>query len=266
MNLIFRNFEQNKNFTPLTQQELLSCQHILQTAQNHQVTKVINIGTDLAESKLCIEIARHFQDCFATIGIHPNDSLSNWQELIKKFYELLQDKKNLKIVGIGECGIDKHYPNYNLKQQYDVFHAQIQLALQHKLALVIHSRNADPETYDIISSYKNEPNLKGTIHCFSSDQHYAEKYIDLGFILGIGGAITYPKNNSLRSIVQTIPLEKIILETDAPFLSPQSVRSQPNVPANIQLIAQFITTLRQESFDHITTTTSSTAKNLFDLM
>ncbi len=182
------------------------------------------------------------------------------------FKGLLLNKKEYKIVGIGECGIDKHYPNYNLEQQQDVFHAQIQLAIEHDLALVIHSRDADQETYDVLAQYKGEKNFRGTIHCFSSDENYAQKYIDLGFVLGFGGTVTYPKNETLRSVVKMIPLEKIILETDAPFLSPQSVRGTKNNPANIRIIAEYIAQLRSENFEEVASTIKKTTTTLFKMV
>ena len=266
MNLIFRNFLENKTFSPISSQELIVCQNIIKQALENNVTTIINVGTNKAESLLCIEIAKHFNNCFATTGLHPNDAQEDWKETIETFKELLKEKKDLKIIGIGECGIDKHYPDYDLKRQQNVFHAQIQLALQHNLALVVHSRDADLETYEALASYKNEPSLKGTIHCFSSDEIYAQKYIDLGFVLGIGGTVTYPKNNTLRNIVTSIPLEKIIFETDSPFLPPQIIRGKQNSPAQIKTIAEFVAQLRNEPLEFVMKATAQTTKTLFGLV
>lgn len=265
MNIMLRNFTENKIFKSLTDQELTTCQNIIDQAAISQVTTIINVGTDLNESLLCIEIAKHFSNCFATIGLHPNDAQNNWQDIIESFKNLAEQKKELKIVGVGECGIDKHYPDYDLKRQQNVFHAQIQLALEHNLALVIHSRDADIETYEILASYKNEPNFKGTIHCFSSDEIYAQKYIDLGFVLGIGGTLTYPKNEVLRSVVRSVPLEKIIFETDAPFLPPQIIRGKQNSPAQIRTVADFVSELKNEPILKVMAVTAQTTKKLFGL-
>jgi TatD DNase family protein len=270
---MIRNFENNSDFSKFTPLEIEAMQKIIDNAQKNDVTKIINVGTNYYESFACIEIAKLFTNCFATIGIHPNDATDNWQDDILNFKGLLLEKIQNKIVGIGECGIDKHYPNYNLKQQQDVFHAQIQLAIENNLALVIHSRDADQETYDVLAQYKGEKNFRGTIHCFSSNELYAQKYIDLGldssgknlFVLGFGGTLTYPKNETLRSVAKMIPLEKIILETDAPFLSPQAVRGTKNNPANIKLIAEYLAELRQESFENVMKTTAQTTEYLFKL-
>jgi len=266
MNIMVRNFDNNSTFQPFTSTEIVQMKKIISDAQSENVSKIINVGTNYTESFACIEIAKLFPNCFATIGLHPNDATDTWQNDILNFKALLLNKKENKIIGIGECGIDKHYPNYNLEQQTDVFHAQIQLALEHNLALVIHSRDADQETYEILAQYKGEKNFRGTIHCFSSNETYAQKYIDLGFVLGFGGTVTYPKNETLRNVAKMIPLEKIILETDAPFLSPQSVRGTKNNPANIRIIAEYIAELRQENFEHVANTIAKTTDILFGIL
>ena len=265
LNIMVRNFSNHAIITPFNSEELAQCSTILQEAQQNQVTTIINVGTTLTESLLCIELAKHFSNCYATIGLHPNDTDANWPQTIQEFQNLLSDQQHLKVVGIGECGIDQHYPNFNLKQQQDAFHAQIQLALQHNLALVIHSRDADEQTYQALAQYKNEKNFRGTIHCFSSNEIYAEKYLDLGFVLGFGGTITYPKNETLRNVVKMIPSEKIVLETDSPFLPPQSMRGKKNNPANIKIIAEFIAELRQEDFTTFAQITDQTSRQLFGL-
>jgi TatD DNase family protein len=265
MNIMLRNFNSATNFSTYNFQELEGMKNILKNASLNQVTTIINVGTNLIESQACINLAEIFENCWATIGLHPNDATMSWKNDIQQFEQLLQNKDSLKIVGVGECGIDTHYPDYNLQRQTEVFHAQIQLALTYDVALVIHSRDADELTYQALAHYKNEPKLHGTIHCFSSNEIYAQKYIDLGFVLGFGGTLTYPKNHTLRAVAQNIPLEKIILETDAPFLSPQAVRGTQNNPANILLIAQFLAQLRNETFDKIAQTTSMTSKQLFGI-
>ncbi len=267
MNLMFRDYTTKKitTPTPLSASEIATCTTILTAAAQQNVTKIINIGTDHVESLTCIDIARHFSNCYATIGLHPTDATEQWQTTIAAFNTLLQQKKDLKIVGIGECGVDAYHANYQPKLQQEVFVAQIALASTYNVPLVIHSRNADKETYDILYAHRNEPNFKGVIHCFSATTAYAKKYIDLGFALGFGGTVTYPKNEELRTTVKTIPLETILLETDAPFLAPQSIRGKQNSPAEIATIAHYIASIRQESYEKIAATTTHTALQLFAL-
>ena len=265
LNMIIRSYKTKEKFEPLNSQETETCSSIIKQAEEQDVTAIINVGTDLVESLTCIEIAKQFNNCYATIGLHPNDAKEDWKNVIQEFKHLLSDKSSLKIVGIGECGIDKHYPNYDLKKQRDAFAAQIELALEYNIALSIHSRDADQETYEVLAEYKKEPNLKGVIHCFSSNENFAQKYLDLGFVLGVGGTVTYPKNEELRQIVQNVPLEKIILETDAPFLPPQIIRGQQNTPAHIRTIADFIAELKNENYSVVAKTTSTITKELFGI-
>lgn len=265
LNIMIRNYTTKKTAKPLSSHEIDECKKIIDAALDQHVSIIINVGTDLVESLTCIDIAHHFQNCFATVGLHPTDTTADWKKTITEFKKLLEKKKELKIIGIGECGIDKYHQPYNLQQQKDAFAAQIELALEHNLPIVVHSRDADQETYESLYAYRNHPNLKGVIHCFSSNIDYAQKYIDLGFVLGFGGTITYPKNNELRKVATTIPLEKIVLETDAPFLPPQIIRGKQNAPAQIRTIAEYIAMLKNDEYQKIARITTETTKKLFGI-
>jgi len=247
---------------PLKTKNLLEIKKILSEAHAYQVTRVINIGTSLIESKNCITIAQQYPEVFATVGIHPNDCTQTWRSDFTTISQWVRDKKVNKIVGIGECGIDRHYPNYNLSRQHDAFKAQIELALEHDLALVIHSRDAYDETLKILEEYQHDIQ-RGVMHCFSYDRSFANTVITWNLALGIGGIITYPKNDVLRSIVSTVDLQHLILETDAPFLPPQNIRGKQNNPKYIKEIATFIAKLRNQSFKIIADQTTKTALTIF---
>lgn len=243
---------------------------LVDEAEQAQVKKIINVGTSLIESINCVELAKSFNQCYAAVGIHPNDCTSKWHLDLQEINTLWFDKrvpkhKNFKIVAIGECGIDLHYPDSRLQRQKDAFRAQIELALEHTLPLIVHTRDAGDETLRSLEEYKNH-GLHGVIHCFSEDHSFAQTAIDFGFVLGIGGTLTYPKNRELREIFQSIPLEKIILETDAPFLPIQSMRGKQNHPKYIFEIAQFLAELRNEPFEIIAEKTTQTAMQLFKIM
>lgn len=245
-----------KNFKSLTQP-------IIQAAYNAGITKIINVGTSLQESLNCIALAQSFPHLFATIGIHPNDANQNWQNDLEKFKTLLADPTN-KIVGIGEIGLDYHYPHYDKEFQSTVFRTQIQLALDHDLPIVIHTRDAGQGVLDILEEYRC-PELRGIIHCFSEDLAFAQRALKLNFVLGIGGPLTYPKNNELRNVFTTVPLEKIVLETDAPFLPPQKFRGKKNEPAHIKIIAEYLAELRNSTFEEVAQITTHTAQQLFTI-
>jgi TatD DNase family protein len=250
--------------TPLEPTMFPLAQTIIDDAHKHDVTRIINVGTSLIESINCIEIAKRFEHTYATVGIHPNDCTSAWRDDMQAIKKLLENKEHNKIVGIGECGLDFHYPDFDKQRQIDAFRAQIELALDHSLALVIHSRDAADETLNVLHEYKNDLR-QGVFHCFSYDASIAQEAIALGFVLGIGGTITYPKNEELRTIVRGMTLEQFILETDAPFLPPQHMRGKQNHPAEIQTIAEYIAKLREESFEKIAERTTQNSFRVFGI-
>jgi len=250
--------------TPLTEFELDAVGTIVKEAHNHHVETIITVGTSMIENSNCIEIAKRYNHVYATIGLHPNDCTEHWQKDLETIKNLLKNKKENNIVGIGECGMDYHWPNFNAQRQKDVFKAQIELALETDLALVIHTRDASTDTLKILQEYKNN-NLRGVLHCFTEDQSYADEITDLGLLLGIGGIITYPKNDQLRELVKTIDLKHIVLETDAPWLPPQSARGKQNNPKYIDEIAHYIAKLRNTSFEEIAEQTTANAQQLFNL-
>jgi TatD DNase family protein len=260
LNIIVKN-----NFdTPLQDADYELAKAVINDARVDGVDILINVGTSLIESKNCIEIARRFEKNYAVIGIHPNDITSAWKQEIKELDTLAAKKNDLKIVGIGECGMDFHYPDYNVQLQKDVFRAHIELALKHDLALVVHTRDARDETLQVIEEYHKE--IKhGIIHCFSEDADFARQVISWGFALGLGGTITYPKNIALREIAASTPLSHIVLETDAPFLPPQSMRGKKNYPANIALIATYLAELKQISVEEVAEKTTLKAREIFSI-
>ena len=265
INVMLRGYKTKSTYTEFSSDELQRIDHIIMQADKQDTKIIINVGTDLIESLTCINLAKIYKNCYAIVGIHPNDTTENWQSDFKTIRSYVENHQNHKIIGIGECGIDLHYENYNLPRQQDAFKAHIELALEHDLALSIHSRDAAEETFKIIDQYKKEDNFRGIMHCFSYDQGYADEAIASKLALGIGGTATYPKNETLRSIIKNTNLESIVLETDAPFLSPQVLRGKENCPANIKIIAEFIANLKTISYEEVADITTTNVKKLFKL-
>ncbi len=251
--------------TPLRNADKARAQQIIDDAGMNGVTTIVNVGTSLIESNNCITLAQWFTHTYAVVGLHPNDCTSTWQKDLQEIEALLKNKQQLKIVGVGECGLDFHYPDYNKQRQTDAFKAQIECALKHELALVVHTRDARDETLRVIEEYQHDI-TRGIIHCFSEDLSFAQQVIDWGFAIGLGGTITYPKNHHLREVAQAVDLSAIVLETDAPFLPPQSIRGKRNSPSSIALIARYLAELRSESFQTIAQKTTDTAKRIFQLL
>jgi len=247
---------------PITDATLLKAQGIIDEAACVGVTTLINVGTSLIESHNSIALAKHYPHLFASVGIHPNDLKDDWHNNLNEIEQLLEKKKENKIVAIGECGLDAHYPDYNLAHQKDAFARHIELSIEYDLPLVIHTRDVKDETLRCLEPYK-DTGIKGTIHCFSEDLSFAEKAISYGFVLGIGGTITYPKNSILREVVKTVGIEHIILETDTPFLPPQPFRGQKNHPRAIAFIAQYLAELLELPFDRVAQKTTENAVKIF---
>lgn len=228
------------------------------------VNTIINVGTSLIESLNCIALARRYTEIFATVGIHPCDASSSWK---KDFSVLAQKAKQAeanKIVGIGEVGLDFFHKPFDKQRQIDCFKAHIELALELKLALSIHVRDAGEELLYVLDEYRREID-RAVIHCFSQSQDFANTVLAWGFYLGIDAPITYPKNEQLRSIVANTPLESLVLETDAPFLPPQAFRGKKNYPAYLPLFVPVIAELKNCSIEEVGSVTTKNAKRLFGL-
>jgi TatD DNase family protein len=248
----------------LEEQAFPLAQNIIDEAKQNKVSTIINVGTSLTESINCVKLAKKFDAVFATVGIHPTDCTPTWRSDFEEIKKLIINKKENKIVGVGECGIDLYHPGHNLQRQTDAFKAQIELALEYDLGLVVHSRDAADETLKIIEEYKNDI-TRGTMHCFSYDQSIAREVIGMGLYIGIDGPITYPKNDELRAVVTNTDLQHIVLETDAPFLPPQHMRGKSNHPKEIKTIAEFIAQIRNQSFQEVAEQTTKNACRLFNI-
>lgn len=229
------------------------------------VVGMINIGACLEGSKNSIALARYYKDVFASIGIHPCDCGDTWRDDIKALELFLQSIEENKIVGIGETGLDFFHKPFDKDRQVAAFKRQIELALQYKLPVIVHSRDASDETLAILQEYSKD-GLCGVLHCYSHPAYVAEQVLSWGFYIGIGAYITYPKNEELRNIVKNaIPLDRLLLETDAPFLPPQQFRGKQNSPAYIPLFAHMIADLKGISSQVLAQNTIENVQNLFKI-
>lgn len=208
---------------------------------------------------LSTEFVDKYRNLYACVGYHPE--ISN--KIVDKDYEILEEtiQKNPKIVAIGEIGLDYYWSKDNKEKQREVFRKQLELAEKLHLPVVIHSRDAINETYEILKEFKE---VKGVIHCFSGSLEMAKKFIDLGYYLGIGGVLTF-KNSKLGSVVEQLPLTSLLLETDSPYLAPEPVRGTTNESKNIPYIAKKIADLKGVPMEEVARVTSMNAMQLFDL-
>lgn len=194
---------------------------------------MVNVGFDIRSSWLAAELAETHEGCYAVVGLHPHDAKDFTPSMPD---ELAAMTASERVVAIGETGLDFHYDNSPRPQQREVFGRLIQLAQELRLPLVVHAREADQATLEVLDAHA-EPGQKMVMHCFGSDVHFAQECVARGYLLGIAGPVTFPNAGPLRRVVERVGLGALMLETDCPYLAPQAKRGKRNEPAYIPLIA-----------------------------
>ena len=232
---------------------------VLERAKFAGVRNFIIVGYDLASSERAVTLAQNDERMWATVGIHPHDAANYSSETGVRLRELATHPRT---VAIGEIGLDFYRDLSPRDAQKAVFREQIALAHETELPMVIHCREAYPETLAILGA--DAKGIGVILHCFAGDTKDAERAFRQGWYLGIGGTVTYKKNEELRSIVQSAPENLLLLETDAPYLSPEPFRGKfPNEPARVSLVAQRIADVRGESKEAVVAYTTRNAQSAF---
>lgn len=220
---------------------------------------IINIGSSIEGSKKSCELALKYSSIYATVGIHPHEADRIDKQAIAAIGELA---KKDKVVAIGEIGLD-YFKNYSqAKNQRHLFMSLIKLAKESGLPLVLHSRQAQDDTLKIL---KELMPLQCVVHCFSGDENFLKNCLDLGFLISFTCNITYKKAQNLRNVVRAAPLDRIMLETDAPYLPPEGLRGRRNEPSNVKCLADEIAGIKNISFEEVANITSANAKKFFKL-
>jgi TatD DNase family protein len=240
---------------------------VIQRAEEAGVTRIINPGVDLESSREALALAAHHDGIYAAVGIHPNstaDFSAGWLD------EISVMAHERKVVAIGEIGLDYHWNKSPKAKQFDSFEAQLALAARLELPVIIHNREASEDVIAILETWATDlpPSLKdrpGVLHSFSAPAQVAERAINIGFYLGISGPITYKNADDLRKIAMSIPSDRIVIETDGPFLTPTPHRGKRNEPAYILLMADRLAALRRVDLDEIARITTENAVRLFGL-
>ena len=237
---------------------------VVQRAFEANVKYMLNIGTKLSDIERLRDISDRYENIFRTVGIHPLEAkyhTDNYKddEILRIINENCVKQK---VVGIGEIGLDYHYDEEHKTEQQKLFHLQMELAQQHNLPVSIHSRDAFDDTVEILVTY---PKVKGVMHCFSGSREFAKQVLDFGYYVSISGIVTYKKATELQDVVKYVPLDRLLIETDSPFLAPVPHRGKMNEPAFVTLVAEKIAELRETTVDTIATATSENFFNLFSL-
>ena len=221
------------------------------------VTKVIVNGCDMKSNLEVLELVKKYDIVYGAIGFHPTELDNYNKELINWLEQHIMDDK---IVAVGEIGLDYHYEDTNKELQHLFFKKQLEIAAKYNKPIIVHSRDAIQDTYNMISKY----NLRGSIHAFSGSLEMAQAFIKLGFYIGIGGVCTYKNAKNIVNVIENIPIEYILLETDSPYLSPVPHRGEKNTSANIPIIANKIVEIKKEELSTISKVTTKNAEQLFD--
>ncbi len=236
---------------------------IIKEAHDSDVRYVINTGSDMEGSKKSVYLADKYENVFATVGVHPHhaDTFSKKEILILE--KLI--KENKKIVAVGETGFDYFKNPVPKTDQERTFIMQIELAIRNNLPVVIHDRDAHEDTLRIIKKYSSQKDFRAVLHCFSGDVNFALKCLEEGAHLSFTGVLTFPNAKDTKIVAKRVPVERIFLETDSPFLSPQPKRGQENYPCNIPYIAQELAYLKEMTLEEVALITTKNANNFFNL-
>jgi len=234
---------------------------VIKESQDKGVSRILLPNIDWDSLTPMLEVCKtHPQICYPMIGLHPCDVKKNYKEVLQKIFDCFSPSI---FIGVGEAGIDLYWDKTYLDEQKDAFRFQIQFALEHNLPLIVHKRQSFYETMEVLNEFQGEK-LKGIFHCYSGSLYHAEEIIEKGFLLGIGGTVTY-RNANLDKILPYIPLEYIVLETDAPYLSPVPYRGERNDSSHIPLIAQRVAEIKQTDIEEVAEQTTKNAVELFKL-
>ena len=235
---------------------------VIQRAKEANLEAIINIALDDEALTASLKIAEEYPSyVFNAYGLHPHDASTWTDDIAKKIRELAKDKK---IIAVGEMGLDYHYKLSPIDVQKEVFRKSLQLAQELDLPAVIHSREASKDTMMLIHQ-ENQGKLKGVLHCFGGDMDLGREALDLGLYISFTANATFPKANKVRDAAKEIPLDRIMIETDCPFLAPQVFRGKRNEPAYVVEVAKQIAEIKGLTIEDIAAETTKNAKKLFKI-
>ena len=236
---------------------------VLERSKFNKVNKLLTICTTLESFKKIELMIKKYKNIYGTFGIHPHES-KNHLNIDAEFISSLKKKHN-KVIGIGETGLDYYYNHSEKNIQKKLFIEHIKSASELDIPIIVHTRNAEIDTYEILKSEKKNSNLKILIHCFTGSKDFAKKLLDLDCYISISGIITFKNSTSLADTVATIPITNILVETDSPYLAPLPYRGKPNEPSYIIHTVAKLSEIKKISKETIMSYTTNNFKKLFNL-
>lgn len=230
----------------------------LNLAREARVIKLVTIGTDPEDLKVVLDLAKKYEEVYCTLGIHPHDG-GTYTEEVGQFIEA--NLSNPKVIAVGEIGLDYFYKTSPVEVQLEAFRAQLEIAKKYKMPVEIHTRDAEADTVNLLKEFKGD--VRGIIHCFTGTEWLARQCLDLGFNISISGVATFKNAEPLREIVRMLPLDRIHVETDAPFLAPIPKRGRSNTPAYIVHTAEMIAQIKGLGIEQLAEQTRNNAHQMF---
>ena len=234
---------------------------VLKNAKDNNIGLMLNIATNSNEYDSLVNTSNLYKEVYFTLGVHPHEANDLNNKVIEKIYF---NKNNKKFIGIGETGLDFYYNNSDKLSQINSFEKQIEIAQNLSLPIVIHMRNAENEMLEILEKNQKKKHFNGVIHCFTSNQKFADAAIALGFYISASGIITFKKSDELRDIFKNLPNNKILVETDSPYLSPEPLRGKVNQPSHIIHTIKKLSEIRNISYNETVNLTKLNFLNLFN--
>lgn len=234
---------------------------LLLSMKDHGVGQIVEVGAGISSTRDAVALAHRYDFVYASVGIHPEEIEQLTEQHMDWFKELAADEK---VIAVGEIGLDYYYdePERSLQKQW--FERQLELAKEVNLPVIIHSRDAAQDTLEIMKAHHAEE-IGGVIHCFSYSTEMAETYLNMGFFLGIGGVVTFKNSRKLKEVVEMAPLDRLVLETDAPYLTPVPYRGKRNASLYLPYVAQEIARLKGVSEEEVVRVTEENARKLYRL-
>ena len=236
-------------------------EELLESFKKSGIEKVVNVGASINTSIASIELTEKYDYIYASIGVHPSETEELTEE---KIDELKEYSKLDKVVAIGEIGLDYYYPTPDRDLQKKWFYKQLDLAVETELPIIIHSRDAAKETMDILKEYQGKIS-HGVIHCYSYGVEMAKEFVNMGYYIGIGGVLTFNNAKKLKEVAKEIPIDKIVIETDCPYLSPVPNRGKRNSSLNLEYVVKELALIKGISEEEVKEITYNNAKKLYGL-
>ncbi len=231
----------------------------LRKAKAAGVAKIVTIGTEPKDHQFVLDTARQFYpDIYCTLGVHPHQGML-WTEEVGSWIENHLGER--EVIAVGEIGLDYYYNQSPVDEQRLAFRKQLEIAARHKMPVQIHTREADQDTFEILSDFRGQ--VTGLIHCFTSSQKLAEQCLDLGYNISFSGIVTFKNAESLRETCKIVPLHRLHVETDSPFLAPVPNRGKKNTPAFVVHTAELVAKLKGISIEELSRATNENARQLF---